>query len=508
MKRMKKICIKSCLFGLLLAMTGCNSWLDINPTGVQTSDTYWQTKEEVEQVLMASYIQLRNCLPSFFKWGELRADELSYGMAHNTNSDQITQDERSLRAMDIRPSNLLTDWSAVYSAIGQANAVIKFAPQALQTDITFSKELCNSYIAEAVFVRSLCYFYLVRTFRDVPYIIEPYSDDTQEFMVDVTDGNKILEYVIADLEEWVKRCKPGYEVEWQTKGRATSWGFYALMADIYLWQERYGDVHSMYQMLKNGGFKLAKKDDYWSIFYPGNNKDESIFELQFRGNYDNQGNLLYEWFQNGEGRYIISLNSKDILEKDGIEDIRGKEYMYDNRFIGERYWKYLGTKSRKGALYATTNLRPDKDREPNWIFYRFSDVLLMEAEAMVMDGTPYQKVCEFMDTTIRRRAGYTEAMTVPSTEEEMLKMILDERVKELLAEGKRWFDILRVSRKQNYRYRNFLVDVLLQGVSAKDRPMWKIKLENEYSHYLPIKKSEIEASHGGLTQNPFYKDVE
>lgn len=530
MKKMKSIFLKSCLSCLLLAMAGCNSWLDINPNTVQTSDTYWQTKEECEQVLMGAYINLRDCLPSFFKWGELRADELEYGPTHNTANDQTTQDERLLKLMDIRPSNTLTDWKAVYSTIGRANHVITLSRKALENDITFYEELCNSYIAEAVFIRSLCYFYLVRTFRDVPYIDEPTVDDSRDFMQEAVKGevilngglcvdrngnevkysgeSKTINGIINDLEEWVRRCKPGYEVEWQTKGRATCWAFYALMADIYLWQENYSKVREIYAILKGAGFGLEEHDKYWSIFYPGNNKKESIFELQFRGQYDGQGNQLFEWFQNGEGRYIISTDSKDLLERDQEDDIRGREYMYDNRYIGEKYWKYLGTQSRKGGIYPDSYLRPQNDREPNWIFYRFSDILLMEAEAMTMQGVPYNEVCEFLDTTIMRRAGYETPSSVPDNEEDMLEKILEERWKELLGEGKRWFDILRVARKQNYRYRKFLLEVLLKGVPAKDRAMWNLKLENEYGHYLPINKNEIEYNHGVLTQNPFYIGVE
>lgn len=510
MKKLKNKLQKIGIVSMMLACAGCNNWLDIDPVGVQTSDTYWQTKEEAEQVLISSYLQLRTCLPSFFKWGEIRGDELDFGMAHSTSSSPITQGERSLRQLDIRPSNPLCKWSDLYVAIGRANSVIKFAPNALVTDITFTKELCNSFIAEAVFVRSLCYFYLVRTFRNVPYVTEPYADDKQQFVMDVTDGNEILKNVIADMETWSKRCKPGYEIAWQTKGRATSWAFYALMADIYLWQERYDKVHEMYSKIEAGGFELEKKEDYQTLYYPGNSLLESIFELQFRGNIEHQGNDIFSWFNASliDGRYLISERSKKIFEDAAEEDVRGKEYMYDNRYIGEKYWKYLGTRSRKDLMMPNDYIRPVENRSPNWIFYRYADVILMEAEARAMDGTPYKEVCDFIDNTIRKRAGCINPLTVPDSEEEMLTIILQERQKEFLAEGKQWFDILRIARKQNYKYRNILIQTLVRTVPAKDRPMWKIKLENEYSHYLPIHKSEIEAGHGKLTQNPFYKDVE
>lgn len=510
---MKKVIYisKISLIAILLSLVSCNNWLDIEPVGVQTSDSYWETKEEVEQVLSSAYVGLRDCMPLFFKWGELRTNELDFGMAHSTSSDKETQDERSLRTLDIKSTSVFTRWANVYTVIGRANSVIHFAKNALKTDITFTPELANSYIAEAVFLRSLCYFYLVRTFRDVPYIKDVYADDSKTFTIPKTDGNEILVDVIKDLEENVTKCKPGYEVEWQTKGRATSWGFYALMADIYLWQERYPEVRNIYKILKNAGFKLVSTKSYWELFYPGNSKEESIFELQYRGNLPNQSNSLYYWFNSSvnDGRYIISENSKNLFEKEEVEeDIRGKGYTYDTRYIGEKYWKYIGTESRKDQIYPDSKERPKDQRSPNWIFYRFADIVLMEAEAMTMTNVPLNQVAGFIDTTIRKRAGYTKPLLVPSTKEEMLGLILKERQKEFLAEGKKWFDVLRMSRKENYSYRGFLEETLLFYVSVKDRSTWKIRLKNEYSHYLPINKSEIENSRGVLKQNPFYEGVE
>lgn len=514
MKKMKKIFVKSCLFSLLLVFSGCNDWLDIKPTGVQSSDTYWQTKEEAEQVLMSAYIQLRDCHPSFFKWGELRAGALEFGMVHSASSDQATDDERLLRMLDIRPSNSLCDWSEVYTAIGRANSVIKFAPKALETDATFSRELCNSYIAEAIFIRSLCYFYLVRTFRDVPYVTDPFADDSKTFLDSISSGNDILNLVIKDLEG--ARAKPGYEVTWQTKGRATSWAIYALMADIYLWQGRYSDVRLMYQKLKLGGFSLAETEDYFTLFYPGNNPEESIFELQFRDGDDftSQNNQLFEWFQAStiDGRYIVSDLSKDIIGADHGDEIRGEKYMYDGEYTGGKYFKYLGTADRKDVgVHVDSRLRGEKDREPNWIFYRFADIVLMEAEAMVQTGVPHVDVCVFLDSTIRKRAGLTTKLTVPGDDNKlaMYTIILDERLKEFMAEGKRWFDILRIARNGgDYKFSSILIDELCRSVPSKDQDMWRLRLLDEYGHYLPISKSEIEASYGNLPQNPFYKNIE
>ena len=44
-------------------------------------------------------------------------------------------------------------------------------------DESYKEEQMKSNQTEAYFLRALSYFYLVRNFRDVPLITEPYIDD-------------------------------------------------------------------------------------------------------------------------------------------------------------------------------------------------------------------------------------------------------------------------------------------------------------------------------------------
>lgn len=501
---------KYSLLVLLFSLAGCNSWLDIDPAGVQTSGTFWRTKEEVDRVLTSAYIQMRVCMPYFFKWGELRGDGLEFGPSHNTDNSSATNDERMMKGLDIRPSNSLNKWLDVYTAIGRANSVIRFSPTALQFDATFAPSLSDSYIAEAVFIRSLCYFYLVRTFRDVPLVLEPYADDSQSFYIKKTAGDEVLEQIISDLETYKSKCKPGYEVPWQTKGRATSWAFKALLADIYLWRGRDEDYRKVLEIaleFEKSGLELVEKDKWMSIYYPGNSV-ESIFELQFRGNLTDQKNSLYSWFWGGDGRYVASYDSKDIFEKENKDeaDIRGVNSGYKGGSESSKLWKYAGTENVKNGSFNAT--RPSTDQSPNWIFYRYADILLMKAEAQVMTGD-IAGACQTLKP-IRERAGYLikPVPDMPANEEEALIMVLKERQKEFLGEGKRWFDILRVARVKEYKYMGYMTEILLKPVPAKDRPLWSMRLQNPDSHYQPILLEEVKSSHGVLIQNPFYKDIE
>ena len=82
--------------------------------------------------------------------------------------------------------------------------------------------------------------------------------------------------------------------------------------------------------------------------------------------------------------------------------------------------------------------------------------------------------------------------------------MLDERLRELCFEGKRWFDLVRVAVRNQGEYKSKLVSLLLQNVAAKDRPLYEAKLQNTYGYYLPINEHDLSASGGVLVQNPYY----
>lgn len=52
-----------CLMAVLtLAISSCNDWLELQPENNQVSDEYWTNKEEVEAVLGAGYVRLRETM--------------------------------------------------------------------------------------------------------------------------------------------------------------------------------------------------------------------------------------------------------------------------------------------------------------------------------------------------------------------------------------------------------------------------------------------------------------
>ncbi|MCC8173494.1 MAG: RagB/SusD family nutrient uptake outer membrane protein [Odoribacter sp.] len=341
MKKKYLIIFKKILVLFLIVMqTGCNAWLNVYPKNQQSVDEFWQTGEEVQEMLMGTYVQLRACMQQFIRWGEIRGDGLD--VVSTTSVEAKVKDMTQLQT-----DNSVCNWINIYNAINRANAVIMYGPDALETDITFSLAVCNSYIAEAIFIRSLCYFYLLRTFGDVPLITEPYMDDEQGFYTPVTDRHVVAQSIIKDLNEWVERCKPGYETEWENKGRATKWACYALLAEIYLWEGEFEKaVGACDKIIASGQFSLLPTEDWFGLYYPGNSQ-ESIFELQWDYKQE-QTSSFYSWFFNGTSNstYIVSQTTRNLFEdaSSTAVDIRGvgSTYLLETGYES-KIWKYGGT---------------------------------------------------------------------------------------------------------------------------------------------------------------------
>lgn len=225
------------------------------------------------------------------------------------------------------------------------------------------------------------------------------------------------------------------------------WALYALAADIYLWLGEYDEAIAMCDNIeKSGLYTLLSAEDWYSIYYPGNSS-ESIIELQWDGA-QLQNNSLFAWFYNesaNANNYAISDAAiAKFNEFPDEPDLRGSGASYIE--ASGKIWKYAGT------ARGVENLRESSQRDANWIFYRLADVLLMRAEALVMrEGEGDMAAAYAIVKQIRERSLYTMHPDMPSSQSEMIDLVLDERLRELSFEGKRWFDLVRGGHPQQRR---------------------------------------------------------
>ncbi|MFA9388210.1 MAG: RagB/SusD family nutrient uptake outer membrane protein [Prolixibacteraceae bacterium] len=473
----------------LFVQTSCNKWLELIPPSGLTREEFWQTKEDVEATLMGAYGSFSTLDNLMFIHGEARADMV-------TDDINIDGNIRNIMNSNIYPDNWLCNWENFYKVINYCNEVIDNAPGVQDIDKTFTDYQLQGFMSEAYFLRSLAYFYLVRIYKDVPFITSPSETDNTDFYVAKTDGDVILAAITVDLLEARKYLSDNYLSLYEIKGRASKEACEALLADISLWNFDYNAViEHVNNIILTDKIELMPSARWFEIFYPGNSL-ESIFEFQFDDR-QNQKNNVY-------GLTNVNARSFDPSEtaiqlfarKYTSEPFRGEDISIKKNSENDyTIWKYVGL-APDGSTTRPSNLQSSA----NWIIYRYADVLLMKAEALSQLGN-YNEASDIINL-IRERAGISP-LSIQNSANAFEDAILDERALELAFEGKRWFDLVRMGRRNNFARKDKLVEIIIRNVPSTQKRILGSKLTNPLGWYMPIYKDELERNLN-LEQNPYY----
>ena len=168
-------------------------------------------------------------------------------------------------------------------------------------------------------------------------------------------------------------------------------------------------------------------------------------------------------------------------------------------------WKYVGTEgipSTATGSSASGYRVGNKESDANWIVYRYPDILLMKAEALVQQGA-YAEAAGLINL-IRERA-LIEPINNVTNKNSLEDVILEERAKEFCGEGKRWFDLIRIGRRNNYERMEAFIEILSDNKPYEEAQIIRSKYSNPNSWYLPIHQDEIDQN-SKLVQNPYYRN--
>ena len=545
-----------CATVMAIGLSGCSDFLDILPTNEVVLENFWTEKADVTSVLNGCYETLENsdCLTRMGVWGELRSDNLRIGASAPVEINEILKE-------NLLPSNPMCNWARFYEAINRCNIVCHYAPGVQALDPNYTYEEMKSNIAEATALRALAYFYLIRTFRDVPYTTQPSIDDTQNYILPATPFNAVLDSLINDLErvkgDAVRRFYTDDNPNaYQNSSRITRWAIYALLADLYLWKgdwdnsirccdvvidfkrqqykemlEREGNVNNI-ALFGDIPLILEKPigstqcgNSYSEIFGQGNSF-ESIFELYFRANQNQQNSWVSSYYgnnQNTTGR----LTAPDFLCKDVAQGNNSMFKKTDGRVYAATELdnsSYAITKYvRQSVSFSTQNVTKEADlnlsssrrssADANWIIYRLSDMLLIKAEAEIQKGEEGYPRAFMLINTVNKRANDVTTTARADTlkmgdyitsKASMEELLMEERQREFMFEGKRWFDLVRMARRDgnNTRLVSLASRKYIENVNAI-----KIKLADPNIIYFPYAKSEMKVN-PLLVQNPAFGNEE
>lgn len=514
-----KISLLASSIALLIGTSSCSDFLDVRPEGEILLPEFWQDESQAQSVMAACYRGMiqNDYIARAFAYGELRSDNFAEG---NSTSESI----KDVLLQELEPTHAYTDWSSFYNVINMCNTFMVYAPQAQSLDENFTLASLHSMEAEVVAIRALSYFYLVRAFDKIPYTTKASIDDTQDYLMKQLNQDDVLDSLIVDLNAVVRYAPRIHKDNKSTKGRFTKNAIYALLADIYLWKGEYDNcIAECDKILADETLELIEAREFFtSVFYNGNSP-ESIFELQFdevvqknsttSGMFGNSGNegkgslyfpiALYtpgasniSPFNHALGSSIESTD--DYRYYDFIRPISGG--------LSYTIFKYAGMNRKENANGNEYTLRSNTS---NWIVYRLADVILMKAEAIIQRDKNFsdrkdasiQSALELVNRTYLRSNPNSDSLKIafypnyPDAEE----LVLRERQRELLFEGKRYFDLMRTARRDSTTTRM----VSFISKTSESEKLTK-NMSTILSLYWPINKDELEVNLE-LKQNPFYE---
>ena len=494
-KAKKYVPVIAILFTFLF-VTGCEDWLQVEPDQGLIITEYWKSREDVEATLMAAYRNFALMDESLFLYGEIRGDMVRAGNNVRLADDRILDN-------NITPDNQLCQWAAFYKVIHHCNLVLEHSDGVMEADPNFTQVTLKAFKAEALFLRSLAYFYLVRIYKDVPLVLQSSETDNVDFFLEKTEGPVVLDTLVNQLETartFMPRNRD-YGTPAANRGRATYGAINALLADIHLWSFDYDEcLEAIANIEAQQQYFLMSPGDYFDIYYPGNSL-EGIFELQLDKSI-NLNNSTWPLTYNTK-RFNVSDYALELLNPElSNEIIRGNasicvDYDFHNNKNAEFIWKYCGSNPDGRSV------RPSSEnRSANFVIYRYADILLMKAEAFSQTNR-YDEALAVINE-IRTRASMPVINTLVNTPTAFEDQIMEERAKELAYEGKRWFDLLRMGRRNNYARKEDLIEIMIRNVPATQKRILATRLVDPMGWYLPIYEEELERNKA-LVQNPYYQ---
>lgn len=463
---------------LLLMFSACQDWLDMPSESNADSSSVFSTVSRAEMAVVGAYPYIHT-------------QELGYQLLMGTDESSSTESNSKYYVSNYDYTNLTgmlsSTYTTMYRAIEYANVCIKNIPAMSISESEQPK--VNSLLGEAYAVRAYAYWNIVRFYGDVPYSDIPTSDLTT-FTSSRVSRDIIWDNCIADLQKAVELLPWKSEGMVKTGERFTKNSAYGILARVALHAAGYSlrwDLNTV--PYNKATVKIAQRDDAAritqlyqiaadacaAVIAKKENSLLSDYDQVFRDlslkQYNNETILEYGWygsespdvrtgyvngvptsgtsatfgkggpqmivmptlyfeFDEGDQRRDVSVCNYGILANDNLQM---------STYLGACLGKYrIDWKADRGTS--------DSKRNINFPLLRYSDVLLMYAEALnELNNGPTESAINALKA-VRLRAfknDNSKIGTIPSSYSSFKDAIIKERKLELSNESLRKSDLTR-----------------------------------------------------------------
>ena len=509
--------VKFSIYGCLvagLALAGCSKQLDQKPPSSIVTSLFYSNTNDFTQAVNGVYNQLRNYPDQVLWMGEMRSDNIVATSDGNRDWQGINDFSPNLTTV----SFITSGWDNNFNGIYNANSVLDNLVTK-GSNVT-DPNLRARFGAECRFLRAFYYFQLVRLYGGVPIVTHVMSaaDVVKIKRSPVAD---VYKQIIGDLDTAIVGLPNSYTGV--DVGRATKWAAEGLLGLVYLTRsgptyagvdgptlgtgEWDSAVAHFNNVINSGQFKFSAS--YPNIFsYTNENNTEVLFDVQYMstnngadfpsmlvnsgywgglgisGSYGNgYGSSTYDVSKNLRASYAASMGSAT-----DVRDTFNIQWKYNTNSTNpivtdtsDPFEKKYINISKRGTGY--------NDWPINFIVMRYTDVLMMKAEAILnKPSLGSQSMVDSIVNLVRTRAGVAKMTNVT------LPQLMEERRREFLGEGLRWNDLVREG----------MAVTTMNAWIASDGITKDQQVVPAYVIY-PVPEAEILTVNGLYTQNPGYQ---
>lgn len=456
-------------------LTSCEDWLEMPSESKADSNSAFETLSRAEMAVVGAYNQLHS-------------QELGYQLLMGTDECVSTESNSKYNVSNYDYTNLSAMLSNTYTQMYKAIEYSNVCIAGLEGKPADQKR--NQLLGEALAIRAYAYWNLVRFYGDVPYNDRPTSE-LSTFASSRVSRDVIYDHCIDDLKQAVDLLAWRSEGVVPTTERFTKNAAYGILARVAL----YAAGKSLRWDLSTydpASLKIAQRDDAArvkelyqiaadackAVIDKGENGLLPKYDQVFRdlGNQTYNKETMLEYGMFGANAMDVRTGYTNGMPVSGTSTVIGKcaaqmmamptfyfEYEEGDQrrdvsvcnvgiaaaSSGDKY--QLATYAGMGVGKYRVNWKKargasDSKRDYNWSLLRYSDVLLMYAEALnEVNGAPNAAAIDAVKQVRKRAFNGDEAKigTIPTSHDEFLNYIIQERKLELNCEGLRKTDLTR-----------------------------------------------------------------
>ena len=453
---------------LATTITSCKKWVDYNPHEdfITTEQDYLKSENDYRTMAVSVYTPLQ-WLNQAVPVGDIASDNAVSGGENASDVLSLQQiDDYTHTPVNSTLSEL---WQSAYEGINRANYMVQYKAANLAGEkVEFAGK--EALYGEVYFTRAYYYFTLVKFFGDVPLFVDKRLGLAESKSLKRTAKADVYKQIELDLTNAIA-VLPASQSQ---KGRITKYAAQALLGKVYLYQSKFDAAATVLESVINANaFGLVS--NYGSIFLSeGENGAESVFEIQYSNT-----SPYYNWggATRGQGNYAIqqcgirglngssampyaagwstNLPTQNLAAIYAAGDLRKsvtvleiETYKSSNPTFNITYqvapYKNTGLYNQKYLpRKGQTSGQVELNYLNNFRIIRFSEVLLMAAEAFNRSGTPNDGKAAGYLNRVRQRAFGDLLHNISATGTTLRQAIWDERRMELAMEGDRFFDLVR-----------------------------------------------------------------